>query len=87
MYNLIPLPKYLNEYKQTIAPGQCLLYQNVNHPANSHKRLVTFKRWTNTGLAVEEFPGTLYPGNFWIALDSSGIPIKNSEYPAEVHPL
>lgn len=87
-YELVPLTKYLNEYKPIeLSPGMHLLYQNVNHPANSHKRRVTFKKWTNTGLSFEEFPGTHFPGNLWIMIDDSGIPAKNKEYPREVFPL
>lgn len=55
-----------------------MMYQNVNHPANSHKKPVTFKKYANTGVFVYEFPGVIYTGNLWIEIDeSSGIHIDN----------
>lgn len=76
---LIPLTHYLNSEKSVaIRSGQILMYQNVNHPANSPKRPVTFRKYLNTGYALEEFPGTVYSGNLWIEIDeSSGIHINN----------
>lgn len=76
---LIPLTHYLNSEKSVaIKRGQKFMYQNVNHPANSPKRPVTFRQYTNTGYALEEFPGTVYSGNLWIEIDdSSGIHTNN----------
>lgn len=76
---LIPLTHYLNsEQAVAIRPGQKLMYQNVNHPANSPKRPVTFRRHGNSGYLLEEFPGIVYSGNLWIEIDdSSRIHINN----------
>lgn len=79
----VPLVKYLNS-GNGLLEGQALLYQNVNHPANAHKRRVTFKRWTNTGICVEEFPGTVYPGNFWVIFKTLTELALNDEYPPVV---
>lgn len=69
--NLIPLTHYLNSNGcPGLIPGQELWYQNVNHPSNGPKRKVTFKKYSNTGILLEEIIGSIYSGNLWIEVNT-----------------
>ena len=82
----IPLTHYLNRPDSLpLKPGDKLYYQNTRHPANSPKHLVTFRRWNNTGIGIDEFTGSHYTGNFWVDMDESSgkilIPTNSSDNP------
>lgn len=86
----LPLTRYMNRPNaRLLKPGDKLYYQHVNHPANSPKRIITFRAYTNTGIGIYEFRGSQYSGNLWVDVDESSgeilIPTNSPENPHLSH--
>lgn len=83
----LPLTHYMNRPNaRLLKPGDKLYHQHVNHPANSPKTLVTFRKYCNTGIGVEELVGSIYSGSFWLDIDeSSGNILIPTPYPKNPH--